>query len=174
MSSATTTALLAGAVLCTASPLFAQQAVASASGAGCAQPEYRQLDFWVGQWTVLSSDGSPNGTSTISRVLDDCVIEENWSGPGGTGTGFNIYDGFTHRWRQTWVDNSGLRIDLAGQVKNGRLVMLGESPTPTGLVNHRVTLERVGPDRVRQRWEQSLDGGVTWALTFDLTYVKKG
>ena len=43
----------------------------------CSSHDYRQFDFWIGDWSV-TSNGQPAGTS------------------------FNIYDQATGRWHQLW------------------------------------------------------------------------
>ncbi|MDA0977722.1 MAG: hypothetical protein O3B72_04115 [Proteobacteria bacterium] len=64
----------------------------SAGTAPCSAPEYRQFDFWLGQWTAYSEDGKKQGTNHLQRVFGDCGIRENWvSGQGAfTGTSFNF------------------------------------------------------------------------------------
>ena len=82
----------------------------------CSSSEYRQFDFWIGQWNV-TSDGQPAGTNSIHLIHDGCALQENWqgSGEGGiSGTSFNIYDQATGRWHQTWVDDSGTLLQLDG------------------------------------------------------------
>jgi hypothetical protein len=37
----------------------------------------------------------------------------------------------------------------------------------------RMTFFNEGPNQVRQLGHQSKDGGKTWTVTFDLTYVRK-
>jgi len=41
----------------------------------CSGAEYRQFDFWIGDWEVQLPDGKPAGTNRISRILDGCVIQ---------------------------------------------------------------------------------------------------
>jgi hypothetical protein len=38
---------------------------------------------------------------------------------------------------------------------------------------HRLTFFNLSPERVRQFWEQSTDGGKTWTVAFDGMYVRK-
>ena len=33
----------------------------------CDAPEFRQFDFWLGEWTVTKPDGQLAGTNRISR-----------------------------------------------------------------------------------------------------------
>jgi hypothetical protein len=64
----------------------------AANGPGtCAtNSESRQLDFWLGDWTISSPGASWNATSTVSLSLDSCVITENWDGGKGQ-RGENIF-----------------------------------------------------------------------------------
>jgi len=81
----------------------------------CAAPEYRQFDFWIGDWNVYGPDGSLAGTNDVTRELDGCVLQEHW-------------------------------------------VAAGPPPQRGSSFN---------------TWERSRDGGVTWAVVFDGTYVRK-
>ncbi len=61
--------------------LFALPAAPSASlgqsaprAASCPGPEYRQFDFWVGEWDVALPDGKPAGTNRIAPILGGCAL----------------------------------------------------------------------------------------------------
>jgi len=58
-----------------------------------ASPEFRQFDFWIGEWDVQSNgSGQPAGKSSVQLMLGECVIFENWTGAlGVNGKSFNIY-----------------------------------------------------------------------------------
>ena len=74
----------------------AEPPVAPGSGP-CEAAEYRQFDFWIGDWAVTSG-GEAAGTNSIQPVHGGCALEENWqgSGEGGiSGSSFNIYDNAT-------------------------------------------------------------------------------
>lgn len=138
-------------------------------------PEHRQFDFWVGVWDVQMG-GQPAGTNTVERILDGCVLYENWAGAGGGGTGksFNFYNSATGKWQQTWVSSTGGVLELHGEFKDGKMLYAGESKLPDGTkVSERLTFFDLGPDRVRQFWEQSRDGGKTWTVAFDGMYLRK-
>jgi tetratricopeptide (TPR) repeat protein len=80
------------------------------------QPEYRQFDFWIGEWNVVTTQGqNPAGTSSIQLILDQCVILENWTG-GGTGKSFNHYDTRLKKWIQDWVDSQSNSVHFEGGV----------------------------------------------------------
>ena len=44
----------------------------------CSAPEYRQLDFWIGEWDVLNPKGDTVGRSRIERIEGGCAILENY------------------------------------------------------------------------------------------------
>lgn len=136
--------------------------------------ENRQFDFWVGEWDVQMG-GQPAGTNSVKPILDGCVIFENWTGAlGGTGKSFNFYNAATHKWQQTWVDNTGSVLELAGDYADGQMRFSGASLRPDGSkLLHRLTFFKLSPERVRQFWEQSTDGGKNWTVSFDGMYVRQ-
>jgi hypothetical protein len=140
--------------------------------------EARQLDFWVGEWDV-EMGGATVGESRIEKILNDCVIFENWTSANGySGKSFNVYDPDKKRWQQTWVDGTGRITEYYGAAKDGNLHYVSESTTtgPDGKSQHvlgRMTFFNLGPGTVRQLWEQSTDEGKTWTVAFDGLYTKK-
>jgi len=156
----------------------AAPSTASAPGAlppGCGTPEHRQFDFWVGEWDVFAPDGKRVGGSSIRLILGGCVVLENWKGGGGVeGTSFNIYDRSDRLWHQSWVDGSGSRLELAGGLRDRSMVLSGITAGPAGAkTTERITWTPLGGGKVRQLWEQSKDGGTTWTVAFDGTYVRR-
>src|SRR5262249_17794032 len=106
---------------------FLLVAVSSAQQSGgatqnpCALPEQRQLDFWVGEWDLTwpgnNAGEVQHGTNSIHRVLDNCVVEENFSGEKDMrlrGRSVSIFDTRAGKWKQTWVDNEGGYLDFVG------------------------------------------------------------
>lgn len=141
----------------------------------CAGPEHRQFDFWLGTWEVRDREGRTVGVNRIEAILGGCVLQENWTGArGGAGMSFNLYDAATRRWRQTWVDNSGSQLDLAGGLEHGRMVMSGLTAVrPDSQVLNRITWTPRDSARVEQHWESSPDGGRTWREVFWGLYVRR-
>src|ERR1700754_4891452 len=89
---------------------------------------YRQFDFWIGEWEVYGPKGKA-GTSNIERILDSCVILENWTSArlGYTGKSFNTYNSSTKQWQQTWVDNAGGATEyLRGQAGKDMMVFYAD------------------------------------------------
>lgn len=144
----------------------------------CSTPEYRQFDFLVGEWTVADTSGVPAGTNRVTREFGGCVVQERWAGTDGSrGLSVNTYDAGTRRWHQTWVDNHGAMLLLDGGVTGGKMVLMGEAfgvRTRKAYLN-RITWQRQQgrPDKVRQVWDMSMDGGATWTTLFDGLYSRK-
>jgi hypothetical protein len=152
------------------------QAEAKPSPGPCGTPEHRQFDFWLGNWQVRAADGKLVGANRIERALGGCALHESWRGVSGhQGHSYNIYDASRHRWHQTWVDDQGLLLELNGGLVGGRMVLNGETVDSTGRrAEQRITWERLDRGNVRQRWESSGDGGVTWSIVFDGIYSRTG
>jgi hypothetical protein len=143
----------------------------------CDTPEYRQFDFWVGDWDVTSND-QPAGTNSIHAIHNGCALQENWqgAGPGGiSGTSFNIYDKATGRWHQTWVDSSGTLLQLDGGWQDGSMVLSGKRPVRdgNGEALHRISWTPDPDGSVRQLWEASRDEGNNWTVLFDGRYTRQ-
>jgi len=143
-------------------------------------PRYREFDFWLGDWDVRPTGQPPAGPpsrNTITSDEDGCVLTEHWESPSGSkGRSFNIFDRSYGMWRQTWVDNVGGQHDYKGSLKNGNMVFLGDTPAPNGQLGRvptRLTFFRIAKDTVRQFSEISNDGGRTWQVSYDLTYVRR-
>jgi hypothetical protein len=140
----------------------------------CSAAEYRQLDFWVGEWNVTMG-GRQAGTSRITAEESGCVIHEHWTGgQGGTGQSFNFYNRQTGKWRQVWVASNGSSLDFSGTLVDGSLAYTGETTTPAGgRVLHKLTFTPNADGTVRQFWETSADEGATWKVAFDGRYARK-
>lgn len=141
----------------------------------CTAPEHRQFDFWLGEWEVRdATTGEVAGRNTIESVMNSCVLHEQWRGAGGmTGESFNLYDRHSGQWHQTWVDSNGTRLQLAGGLHDGAMVLSGEMPhRQHGSVRHRITWTPAPDGTVRQHWEYSTEAGDTWQTLFDGIYAR--
>lgn len=167
--------LFIAVLLCTAASVAPAQDETSEKGnpQPCKAAEYRQFDFWIGDWEVRNPDGEIAGHNTIERILDGCALKESWRGAkGSVGYSFNTYDRSHGQWHQTWVDANGLLLRLDGGMDEGSMVLRGEMPTREGgVAKTRISWTPEDDGRVRQHWEASKDGGETWQTVFDGLYV---
>ncbi|MBS1716246.1 MAG: tetratricopeptide repeat protein [Armatimonadetes bacterium] len=142
------------------------------------------MDHWVGDWVVTGTQNNdplttrvPKGQRTahnhIVKVLQGYGVQENWTDAfGGEGKSFFIFDQASKVWRQLWVSDTGWVVQKVGhQVKNG-IEFEGKQLQRGGETMAKESLIAYSPDRVRQRGETSTDGGKTWTVSFDLTYVR--
>ena len=105
---------------------------------GTAHPEYRQLDFWVGEWEVYGGTQKA-GDSRIQLILKDCVVLENWAGTtGDSGKSFNKYNSVTKKWEQFWVSDTGSTQHFTGELVDGEMRYVLQQPLRSGgtLIRH--------------------------------------
>lgn len=145
------------------------------------EPALQALDFWVGEWEV-DAGGSRAGHNRIEKILDGCVIREDWTGTDGSrGQSWFFLDPALRTLRQIWLTDRALRPGgakdkhLVGRPLEGALRFQGEIPLPDGRrVLDRTTLRPLPDGSVRQRIEVSRDGGETWQVNFDAVYRRAG
>ena len=169
-------------VLCLVSPIAAQEQ----SGESEPPPKpicetadnFNNFDFWVGEWNVYTNDEkrSFQGTNSISKHHQNCLIMENWTNAqGGKGSSMNYFDPVENQWRQLWVAG-GYSIDYTGGLdESGSMVL-------TGKINYYQTGKS---NAFRGRWTANADGSVRqffeqrdnetgkWAVWFDGLYIRK-
>lgn len=147
-----------------------------------ANNHYNDFNFWIGDWDVFDPKGNKAGSSKISRILDQCVILEEWTSANAqqglvyTGKSFNTYDISTGEWQQTWVDNTGSSTEfLQGEFHEGKMVFqtTPQIIRPDSVVIQRLTFFALEENRVRQLGEISTNGGGNWTIQYDLMYHRK-
>ena len=151
----------------------------AAAPAPCATPAHRQFDFWFGECDVHKRDGNKALQIRVERILEACVIFENWTGATGfAGKSFNLYNATTGRWEQFWVDQSGVRLHLQGGLEGERMVLAGTrektEPSTGPAQRERISWTPNADGSVRQLWETSKDDGQTWTTSFDGLYRRAG
>ncbi len=148
----------------------------------CSGPEYRQFDFWLGEWEVFGKNGQKAGDSKVTLLLDSCVILEEWTSASVTrglryaGKSFNTWNATTRQWQQTWVDNTGGSNEyLEGRFENNSIILLSR-PFPLAkdtMAIRRITFINLSADKMRQHGEISKDKGISWSTEYDLEYRRK-
>ncbi len=169
--------LFAAALLLTTAPTLVE--AVPAAPAACAGPEFRQLDFWLGDWdaTWNASPGTPAGAGSnhITKSYDDCVIEEHFDGHPGQhlmGHSVSVYLAPAKEWRQTWVDNEGGYIDLKGGPSAKRDFVLTTLPRADNAHASRMLFTDIRPNSFTWRWQKTIDGK-TWADSWVIAYTRK-
>ena len=138
-----------------------------------ASPNFRQFDFWIGEWDAKNVQGVTVGSSSIQLILGQCVIFENWTTPVSSGKSFNIFDTRDGKWHQNWVDDRGTYAHYVGELKDGKMVYVSDTVRNGVKTLAKMTFGKLPNGDVRQHGESSTDEGKTWTTTFDFTYVRK-
>jgi hypothetical protein len=147
---------------------------AADSGSCSASAGSRQMDFWIGDWTVTYPGMPGSAASKVSLVLDDCVLIESWEGgEGHKGENIFAYSADDKSWHGMFADNQGRVHMLEGKVAPGAAEFTGPSRGPNGqAVLNRIKVVRVTANTVEQSWEKSRDNGVTWTTEFRGQYTR--
>jgi hypothetical protein len=151
-------------------------AFAVADAQSCAtNSESRQLDYWLGSWTISAPGSSANATSKVYLSLDKCLIVENWDGGRGhAGQNTFAYSADDKSWYGMFADNQGrVHVFTQGTVSSDSAEFHGTSRSPKGeTVLNRVRVVRVAPNKVQQTWEKSTDNGANWNVVFRGEYSR--
>jgi hypothetical protein len=136
--------------------------------------ESRQLDYWLGNWTMPNADGGSN-TSKVYLSLDKCVFVEHWeNGKGHVTEKMLAYSPEDKNWYGWFADNQGrVHIFSDGKVASGTAQFHGSSHGPNGeTVLNRLNVVRVSPNKVEETWEKSTDNGVHWTIAYRAEYSR--
>jgi hypothetical protein len=148
----------------------------------CSKSEYRQLDFWVGDWVLTwpgakAGDPENKAANSIRKELGDCVIEENFDGStngGLIGKSVSMYSSVTGKWHQTWVDNQGAYLELVGGWDGKEFHLSREGKNQKGqAVMQRMIFKNITPNAFDWSWEVSNDQGKTWQVQWPIHYTRK-
>jgi hypothetical protein len=142
-----------------------------------AQPERNSdFDFWIGQWDVYKyGTDTIAGHSMIESTMNGQVIKETYHSASSPyeGISLNKYNYRLKRWEQYYVDNSGVTLHITGQGGGGQMILENEEKTGDQVVSNRITWIKENNGNVRQKWDQSTNGGETWVTVFDGSYRQK-
>jgi hypothetical protein len=133
-----------------------------------ANSESRQLDFWLGDWTVRYPGMPGTANSTVSLTLDKCLLTEMWDGgKGHSGENMFAYSSDDESWHGMFADNQGRVHVFEGKVAQGSAEFTGPSRGPDGKeVLNRIRVLRLAENKVEHSWEKSTDNGATWTTEF--------
>jgi hypothetical protein len=144
--------------------------------------EIKQFDFWLGDWTCEGISYHPtdpkqnqktSGQNSITREMDGFVVRENFTMGAFRGASWSVYTPANKKWRQTWVDNQGGYITLAGEFRLGKMILttLPNEKTPKNF--SRMVYSHIKNESFDWDWEKSVDAGKTWKLAWHLHYTRK-
>jgi hypothetical protein len=149
------------------------QTTGATHSAACTNPEYRQLDFWLGDWDVYEVSDSARAVARnrVTRILDGCVLRELYQQQNGmVGESYSLWDASRQVWHQSWVTNRGTLLLLDGHLDGDRMVLTGPDKTAEGRPALIPGIWWAEGRNVREKAERSTDGGKTWQPVFDIVF----
>ena len=134
-----------------------------------------EFDFWLGKWDVYFY-GTERfaGKSHIESIIDSSGILENYSADqiNYRGKSLNKYNTEKERWEEYWIDNNGRTLFMAGELKDGKMVLSDDMTGDAKQGINQIIWEKLPNGNIRQTWNLSKDGGKTWVIWFDGEYRK--
>jgi hypothetical protein len=147
--------------------------LAPATAPHCRASEYRQLDFWLGDWDTFESVGAGPSIARahVDLIAQGCAVHELYEQTDGLiGDSILSFDPVRKLWQQTWVTNHGSLMAIAGRFKDNALTLEGWMHASDGRSwRQRITWNTLR-DGVRESAEMSKDGGKTWEPAFDVLF----
>jgi len=149
------------------------------------------FDFNIGVWhTHIKRTLDPfasgsefvelNGTVTVRKVWDGkAELEEiEADGPKGHWEGLTLflYNPSAHQWSQSFANSKvGILSSNIGELKNGRVVLIGQDTVNDRTILVRAMWSDIKPDSHQYEESYSNDGGTTWVRSFiaNLTRLKQ-
>lgn len=141
----------------------------------CSDPAFAQFDFWVGDWDLTWQD-SLHGSNTITKVMDDCVIMENFdSSPSGKFRGMSVstYNINQKIWQQTWVDNNGAYLDFKGGLEGDKMILSRSFEKDGNTIMQRMVWYNISDNSFDWNWESSKDKGENWKVLWQIHYERR-
>lgn len=141
----------------------------------CTSKEYKQFDFWVGNWNVYDVKNQLIGKNKVVKMNNACAIQENWSSKTGPskGTSYNYYNAIDKSWNQVWIDNVGGSLELKGFYKNNKMVLKSKLITnKKGEYFNQITWFKNSDGSVTQLWELLDKNNTPFNEIFRGTYKK--
>ncbi|MDD4645308.1 MAG: hypothetical protein PHY99_04900 [Bacteroidales bacterium] len=142
----------------------------------CCKDEYKQFDFWIGDWVVYAN-AEMVGFNKITKIESDCILRENWKSvvSSHTGSSYNFYDRNEKKWKHTWIGSNGVTLEVKGEFRDNKMSMISDEirDEKGNRIINKITWFVNANGTVRQLWEQTKDGGLTYLTLFDGLYRRR-
>ncbi|MGF1454158.1 MAG: DUF1579 family protein [Alphaproteobacteria bacterium] len=146
----------------------------------CSSARHRDLDFWLGTWTVRwtdpDTDQAMQGRNTIRPVLGGCGVLEAFDGSPGLplrGMSLSTYHMGQREWRQLWIDNEGGYLPFTGGRQGDRFILTLERRNGND-PQRRMVWENIAPNSLTWRWQIRTEQDVSWRDLWVLAYERDG
>ena len=133
------------------------------------------FDFWLGTWDAYWND-SLKGTNTITKTLNNLVIEENFVFNDKTfkGRSWTVYDTTKKIWKQIWVDDQGAYLHFTGGSEGDKVILSMEPAKDKKgkMVTKRMVFYNIKPDSFDWDWQSSSDKK-KWKSNWLINYKRR-
>lgn len=158
------------------------------------RPEFRQFDFWLGEWSIkqeiLQADGSwlrSDAETEVSSVLKGCALVEHWKGEvlffwdgmkaAERLNGFSVrsFDPRSEKWVINWMDTRNPRFAaFQGTFADGKGQFFRTVSSPDGKDSiARITFSGITRSSVNWELSVSSDNRRTWQTLWKMDMSRK-
>lgn len=139
------------------------------------------FDFWIGEWDLWwygKDSVKEYGTNSITRILDNRIIHEDFAITSGGNMGFkgqsmSVLEAQTATWKQTWVDNSGGYMPFIGGSDGVRRFFEREFVRDGKTILQKMIFHSITHDSLVWDWTRSTDAGRTWNTLWRIHYQRR-
>jgi len=150
--------------------------MAQDNSCACCTKHHQQFDFWVGEWNVYNKAGKKVGENSITKLEDNCILNEHWrSVSGSTGSSYNYFNKSDSTWNQVWIDNKGGNLVLKGKASPQKMVLSSDwqKGKKVAWYKNRITWTKNKDGSVTQLWELVDKKGEVLSVAFKGVYKRK-
>lgn len=141
----------------------------------CSTAEYRQFDFWLGDWDVTpAGKDKPTAENHIRAMHNGCLVRENYKNGAYTGSSMSFFDNKDKHWHQTWIGSGGGALYIVGGLNDKGAMVMSDTALAKAQNRpvNRITWTPNEDGSVRQVWDVSKDEGETWSVLWSGLYTK--
>lgn len=134
-----------------------------------------QFDFWIGDWDLTWNDTS-KGSNNVTLEMNDFVVYEHFNDRVNnfSGWSWSVYDTVSKKWKQTWVDNQGTYLDFTGEMRDNKMMLERSFTSKKGkLIKQRMIFYNITKNDFDWNWENSVDEGASWKLSWKIHYHRR-
>lgn len=146
----------------------------------CQDKEFREMDFWVGDWDLewdIADGTTGQGTNIITKTpFGGCVITENFDGAPTQqfkGMSVSTFHKPAGMWRQTWVDDQGGYFALSGGPQDDGSFKLDMTRLGDTAPYRRMVWQDIEGDNLNWYWQGHSVGETEWKDLWVIRYTRK-
>ena len=131
------------------------------------------MDFILGDWDVLTKDGSKYGGASFQPGIDNCTLRQIFFSVEGEPKYhvLYVYSSKEKNWRFLAGASNGYRLQYNFGVWQGNAIEF-QLAEPVGPANSRFSYVKNADGSIQEIQKTTTDGGKTWVTDYDLKWVR--